>query len=403
MMIGITISSLLFAISTVLIVIHVLYGGYFLYKKENRFDAIALFFAFLIFSCLLFIISNITRPLFWFLGSLAVFSFAMPLHFYYRSRIKQVYLQEFCNYKLYIEVYAIILLSIGVIFYCFFPEHKSLLGALSLIFILRLNLLIFSKKKLYRLYYQPADTPELPFVSIVIAAYNEEEYIGKLLESIKSQGYPRFEVIVVDDHSTDRTVEIAKGFEANFALKVVQKDIRGVSRSRNYGASFAQGDIILFLDADVVMHCAFISDNIKAFREERLSVAGVDFIPITENKIDKWITGFYRIWLKVVQYFNPRGIGFCLFVYNRLHKEILFDESIIMSEDFDYVKRAAERGKFRIINTVLISVSWRRFHKENRILLVLKYLFFEWYRQHIGEIRKKMLPYEFGGHAPSTK
>jgi len=400
---GITLSSVFFTISTVLIIIHVLYGGYFLFKKEKRLDILVFFSSCLICICLIYIAYNIAHPFFWFLWLQTLFLCAMIFHNYYRSKLKEVYLKEFCNYKLYIEIYAIMLLSIGMVFYAFLPAQKSLLGVLSLIFIIRLNILIFRKKKLYRLYYRPPRICELPFISIVIVAYNEEQYIGRLLESIKAQDYPKFEVIIVDDHSNDRTVEIARTFEAKFALKVVEKDIRGVSRSRNYGASNALGEIILFLDADVVLPTNFISNNIKTFREQRLSIAGVDFIPITENKIDKWITGFYRIWLKVVQYFNPRGIGFCLFAYKELHKKVLFDESIIMSEDFDYVKRAVQYGKFRFINTAPLSVSWRRFHKENRLLLILKYLFFEWYRQNIGEIRKKILPYEFGSHAPSTK
>ena len=396
---GITLSSVFLTISTALIIIHVLYGGYFLFKKEKRIDILVLFFASLIYICFIFLIYNINHPFLWFLGLQALFVLAMPFHYYYRSKLTRIYLQEFCNYKLYIEIYAILLCFLGMALSLILPGHKIILGVLSLIFIIRLNILIFRKKKLYRLYYQPPDISEIPFISIVIVAYNEEQYIGRLLESVRAQDYPKFEAIIVDDHSNDRTVEIAKTFEAKFALKVVEKDIRGVSRSRNYGASNALGEIILFLDADVMLPPNFISNNIKTFREQRLSIAGVDFIPITENKIDKWITGFYRIWLKVVQYFNPRGIGFCLFVYKELHKKVLFDESIIMSEDFDYVKRAVQYGKFRFIKTAPLSVSWRRFHKENRLLLVLKYLFFEWYRQNIGEIRKKILPYEFGSHA----
>jgi glycosyltransferase involved in cell wall biosynthesis len=231
----------------------------------------------------------------------------------------------------------------------------------------------------------------------VIIAYNEEQYIGKLLESIRAQDWPKYEVILVDDHSTDRTVEVANSFASLIPLKIVQKDIRGASRSRNYGETFAEGEVILFLDADVIMPGDFISKTFEVFREQRLSIAGVGFIPLTENKVDKLIAGIYRAWLLVVQYFNPRGIGFCLFVHNQLHKKVLFDEAVVMSEDFDYVRRAVQYGKFRIINSIPVKVSWRRFHQENRFLLVLKYLFFEWYRQHIGEIRKKLLPYEFGG------
>jgi glycosyltransferase involved in cell wall biosynthesis len=256
---------------------------------------------------------------------------------------------------------------------------------------------------LYRIYYEPPKITDNPLISIVIVAYNEEEYIGKLLESIKAGNYSKIEVIIVDDHSIDRTIEIAKSFEKDFLLKIVQKPVRGVSRSRNYGAKFADGEIVLFLDADVTLPQDFIAKNLEVFIKHKLSIAAVDFIPKTEKKIDTIIISFYRLWLKTVQYYNPRGIGFCLFVCKSLHQQTLFDETIIMSEDFDYVKRATQYGKFRIITKLPIEVSWRRFSKENGIILILKYLFFEWYRQNIGEIRKKILPYEFGGYEPPLK
>lgn len=390
------VASILFGISTILVYTHIFYGGYFLFKKENQIDILVFSLVTLIYACLIFFVRQINRPFYWFLCLQSIFLLAIWLHLYCRSKVTQIYLREFCNYKIYVEITGIILNFLGMVFYLFFPSCAAIWGALALIFIIKFNILIFKKKRLYSVSYQPPDIPKTPLVSIVIIAYNEEEYIGGLLESIKAQGYPRYEIIVVDDHSADKTVGIAKNYAHSLPIKVVQKDIRGASRSRNYGATFAEGELILFLDADVVLPADFIAKNLETFHKQNLSIAGVDFIPLTENNIDKWITGFYRVWLKTVQYFNPRGIGFCLFVHRELHKKVLFDEGVVMSEDFDYVKRAAQYGKFRIINTVPLRVSWRRFHQENRFLLILKYLFFEWYRQNIGEIRKKILPYEFG-------
>jgi len=321
---------------------------------------------------------------------------AIAFHHYCKSYLKEIYLKEFCNYKLFVETFGVFLCHLGILFTSYFPSHAVILGYIILIAIVRFNFLIFRRKKLYAIEYQPPEIPKTPLVSIVIIAYNEEKFIARLLESVRKQDYQKFEVIIVDDSSTDRTVEIAKGYQDLLPLRIVQKDIRGISRSRNYGASFASGEVILFLDGDVVIPHKFISDNLAAFIEQQLSIAGVDFTVFSKNKIDKLIIPLYRAWLKIVQYFNPRGIGFSLFVHRELHQKVLFDESVIMSEDFDYVKRAVKYGKFRILSNVLLGVSWRRFQNENRLLLILKYLFFEWYRQNIGEIRKKILPYEFG-------
>jgi len=394
--INISFHSIIFSISTILIFTHVLYAGYFIFSKKEKIDIYIILFFSIIYICLIFFIANVSNVFLWFFWLLMTFLCALPLHSYYKYKTKQTYLKEFCNYKLFIEICGILFSLLGMLLYYFFPNQLNILAVITIVAIVSLNISIFNKKRIYNVYYADSDIPQDPLVSIVIVAYNEELFIGKLLESIKTQQYKNFEVILVDDHSNDKTVQIAKSFEQYFPLRIVQKEVRGISRSRNYGADFAKGDIILFLDSDVILPPNFIGSNIKSFVNQKLSVAGIDFIAITDNKVDKFITSSYRIWLKTVQYFNPRGIGFCIFASKKLHDKILFDESIIMSEDFDYVRRATQEGKFRILADVPAEVSWRRFYKENRLLLILKYIVFEWYRQNIGEIRKKILPYEFG-------
>jgi len=328
---------------------------------------------------------------------------ASCFHAYYKTRIQQVYLQEYCNYKITLELGGVLLGVFGSLFIFIFPGYPNIIGLITSVVIVKLNLNIIKRKSLYKINYEPVVIPEHPLVSIVIIAYNEEKYIGNLLECIKKQDYKNYEVIVVDDHSTDRTVQIVDSFKDSLPVRWVQKPVRGPSRSRNYGASLAKGEVILFLDSDVILESNFISANLSVFFNKGLAVAGVEFIPYESDSLDSVITYFYRIWLKTIQYSNPRGIGFCLFALRGLHEKVIFDETIVMSEDFDYIKRAAALGKFRIIDAVPVRVSWRRFHRENRFVLILKYLFFEWYRQNIGEIRKKMLSYEFGNKEPSTK
>ena len=83
---------------------------------------------------------------------------------------------------------------------------------------------------------------ETPFISVVIPAYDEEKYLPRSLASLDSQTYPRprFEVIVVDNASTDRTAEIARAHGA----RVVREERKGVGRARQSGAEAAQGEII---------------------------------------------------------------------------------------------------------------------------------------------------------------
>ena len=397
------INYLVFLLCSLLIYSHVLYAGYYLFNKAANINLLIAVSAWILYALLALLNFCVNYPRLWFISLGIMFMSAASLHIYYRTRIKQVYLQEYCNYKIFLEVGGTFLSVVGILLLYIYPKYPYVAGLVTLIVIIKLNLNILKRKELYKISYEPINIPDKPLVSIVIIAYNEEKYIGNLLECIKKQDYKNYEVIVVDDHSVDKTVEIADGFKGVLPVRVVQKPERGASRSRNYGASLAKGEVILFLDSDVILENNFISANLNIFCRKGLAVAGVDFIPYENDFLDLVVTHFYGLWLKTVQYSNPRGIGFCLFAASQLHKKVTFDETIVMSEDFDYIKRAATFGKFRIIDAVPVKVSWRRFHRENRFILILKYFFFEWYRQNIGEIRKKMLSYEFGNVKPAPK
>lgn len=91
---------------------------------------------------------------------------------------------------------------------------------------------------------------QLPSVSVVVAAYNEEEHIARLLVSLREQTLPPIEVIVADDGSQDRTAEIAEAEGAT----VLRLDHRGPAAARNAGARAASGEVLAFLDGD--MACA---------------------------------------------------------------------------------------------------------------------------------------------------
>ena len=88
-----------------------------------------------------------------------------------------------------------------------------------------------------------------PLVSILIPAYNAQEWIGYTLQSALAQTWSRKEIIVVDDGSTDRTAEIARRFSTKGVL-VVSTENRGVSAAENLAYDYSQGDYIQYLDAD---------------------------------------------------------------------------------------------------------------------------------------------------------
>ena len=102
-----------------------------------------------------------------------------------------------------------------------------------------------------------------PLVSILIPAYNAEEYIAGTIASALDQSWPRKEIIIVDDGSTDWTLPIARQFASN-AVKVVTHENQGAAATRNKAYSLSQGDYIQWLDADDLLSRDKVSLQMEA-------------------------------------------------------------------------------------------------------------------------------------------
>jgi len=91
-------------------------------------------------------------------------------------------------------------------------------------------------------------------VSIVITSYNYARFLGEAIESGLKQTYRPLEVVVVDDGSTDDSVAVARRYD----VRLIEQSNAGVSVARNRGAAEAQGELIVFLDADDLLEPAYV-------------------------------------------------------------------------------------------------------------------------------------------------
>jgi biofilm PGA synthesis N-glycosyltransferase PgaC len=89
----------------------------------------------------------------------------------------------------------------------------------------------------------------MPFVSILVPAFNEQAVISRTLNSLVNIKYARKEIIVIDDGSTDLTKFVALGYK-KYGVKVVSKPNGGKASALNYGLLFAKGEIVITIDAD---------------------------------------------------------------------------------------------------------------------------------------------------------
>ncbi len=93
------------------------------------------------------------------------------------------------------------------------------------------------------------DCPQSKLISVVVPVYNAEQYVADTLKSVLAQTYQNFEILIVDDGATDRSLEICRQF-TDQRIKIIQQSNRGLPGARNTGIRHAQGEYITLLDAD---------------------------------------------------------------------------------------------------------------------------------------------------------
>jgi glycosyltransferase involved in cell wall biosynthesis len=196
----------------------------------------------------------------------------------------------------------------------------------------------------------------LPVVSVVIPTYNRWPMIGEAVESVLAQGYGLFEVIVVDDGSTDGTTERLEKYGSRVRLISLQRG--GVSAARNYGASIAGGRYVAFLDSD------------DLWLRQKLGIQ----TSFMEQHPEVQICQTEEIWMRRGAKVNPRAkhakpsgdifrrsLDLCLVSPSAvmMTKDLLnqfggFDESFPVCEDYDLWLRIAKDHAIPLIPEPLV-------------------------------------------------
>ena len=127
-----------------------------------------------------------------------------------------------------------------------------------------------------------------PLVSVLMTAYNREKYIGEAIESVMASTYQHWELIIVDDSSTDRTVEIARSYEAKDSrIKVyVNENNLGDYPNRNRAASYASGKYLKYVDADDMIYPYGLEQLV--FYMEQFPEAGYGLCSLAQDKAHKY-------------------------------------------------------------------------------------------------------------------
>lgn len=198
-----------------------------------------------------------------------------------------------------------------------------------------------------------------PRISVVIPTFQEGRYLAEVLSRV-AEMKPSIEVVVVDGGSQDNTVEIAK----QFTDKVYPIKERGISKAKNHGAQQSNGDILVFLDADVKPPKDFAEKVLEVFNDATVVGATCHIVPEHPKLSETAFFQFYNLLIRFCSKFQPHSRGEFLAVKKKSFLAVGgFDETMPCLEDHELAHRLSKLGKFVFIKDLVVYESLRRFRK----------------------------------------
>ena len=216
-------------------------------------------------------------------------------------------------------------------------------------------------------------------ISVVIPAYNEENNITACLNSlVKQKTKKKFEVIVVDNASTDNTVSVVKKFNKKLNLIVVSEKYKGRGAARAKGFSVASGDIILSTDSDTVVPSNwvdYLSTKLELLAEEtkkkktRQRVVGLtgpckvnDSSPFKNTVLSIGQPISMHIYRLIMGHYFFSGFNFAI-TKKAYFQAGGFGKKISGCEDLDLAFKVNKIGKIHFVNNLPVTFSGRRFEE----------------------------------------
>lgn len=245
-----------------------------------------------------------------------------------------------------------------------------------------------------------------PFFSIIIPTLNEELFLPSLLKNLITQKAKNFEVIVVDANSKDKTKKIAQEFKKKLNLKLFYVNKKNVSYQKNFGASKANGEYLIFTDADCKLNSSFTN----RFQLAILQNKGLVFFPYVspEEKTSqmKAIYQFLNFMIDVSQNTTKPFPSIGCMCYEKGLFDLIggFDEKILFQEDLNIAKKSREWGVIgKHLPKVNFIVSFRKIKKEGKLKSLYRLLVGSMHYLLDGDTKKKLFDYDMGGHIYDEK
>lgn len=181
-------------------------------------------------------------------------------------------------------------------------------------------------------------------ISVIVPVYNKERFLDKLIPSLLNQTYSNLEIILVNDGSSDRSLQICQQYaRQDKRIKLISQKNQGVSAARNAGLKVAAGEYIGFVDADDYILPDMYDSLLKHIRQYRAQIAACGFN--CQGKIVSYREGLFPAKQFLKQ--NMKGLN----VWNKLFQKelvanLFFDETLRYAEDMLFCATALLKARY---------------------------------------------------------
>lgn len=224
-------------------------------------------------------------------------------------------------------------------------------------------------------------SPLYPFISVIIPAHNEVDYLRETLRAIDRQTYRHHEVIVVANGCTDGTPDLAR--RRCHRLIVLSQKSLGVAR--NLGARMAKGDILVFLDADTVMERRALEIVAKEFRPG-CAAGTLRGCPDRSEFRYRMMYGFKNLIHRC--HLHPGSSGVIVCWREQFLRIGGFDEGLEVRENSELMRRLMLLGEYKYVDTACATTSMRRFEQKGFMRMLWLWCRV-WGQTHFGDLHKR--------------
>jgi len=194
-----------------------------------------------------------------------------------------------------------------------------------------------------------------PLVSVIIPAYNRAHLIGRAIASVLAQSYRNFEIIVVDDASTDDLARLLAAVGSSHLRWITHPHNRGAAAARNTGIAAAKGELVAFLDSDDVWFPDKLAEQVAAMRNQPPDVAGqvCAYDCLRAGCNPRVITSHWEpvTFRRSVMFGCTCGPGTTLLCRRDVFADVgPLDETLQRLEDWDWLLRLSEKG-YRLLTS----------------------------------------------------